>query len=73
MSDPRADTGILIVRAWIEGEPASLRARLTRVVEGRERPVITTASVDEACEVVRRWLLEVARHRDSSDNGSRCV
>jgi hypothetical protein len=55
-------SGILVVRAWIEGEGgAGLRARITRSpqVEGEEPLVTTTASVDEACATVRDWLEEL--------------
>jgi hypothetical protein len=48
----------LVVRAWVEadGEPA-LRVRLVEVdVGANERPVLVTASIDEACTAMRWWL-----------------
>lgn len=49
-----------MIRAWIEGEPASLRLRITRTLDisSRDEEATTAASIDEACAVVRRWLAE---------------
>jgi hypothetical protein len=49
---------ILVLRAWLEptGKP-SLRVRVVQVRPGQaERPVLTTTSVEDACEAVRDWL-----------------
>jgi hypothetical protein len=48
----------LVLRAWLEpGVPPRLRVRLAEVPPGRsERPIVVTASVDEACLAVRVWL-----------------
>lgn len=55
---PSERTGVLVIRAWIEGEPASLRLRITRTLDisSRDEEATAAASIDEACAVVRRWL-----------------
>jgi hypothetical protein len=48
----------LVLRAWPEpdAEPG-IRIRMVEIGPGQsERPVAVTASVDDACEAVRRWL-----------------
>jgi hypothetical protein len=55
---PPERTGVLVIRAWIEGERPSLRLRITWTLDVSD-PVeqsATTTSVEEACAVVRRWL-----------------
>jgi hypothetical protein len=59
MGDPRGMSGILIVRAWSQPRGNALRIRLTRVADGRERPVVTATSPEEACLAVQRWLEDV--------------
>ena len=48
----------LMIRAWLEPEAGQrLRIRMVEIDPGRsERSVIATASVDDACDTVRRWL-----------------
>jgi hypothetical protein len=56
-------TGVLIIRAWVEGDPPTLRLRITRtddLTAGDEESTVT-ASVEEAVDVVRRWLEGFAR------------
>jgi riboflavin synthase alpha subunit len=51
-------TGILVLRAWVEGDgDHPLRVRITRV-EGRTTEPETSASVtvDGVCAVIRAWL-----------------
>ena len=52
------DVRSLVLRAWLEyGIPPRLRARVVEIGPGpAERPVLVTASLDEACRAVRRWL-----------------
>jgi hypothetical protein len=61
MVGPLAErTGVLVVRAWVEGEaPQAFRARLTRSldVSSLDEVESTAASIDEVCEQVRVWLL----------------
>lgn len=59
---PSERTGVLVIRAWINGQPPSLRLRITRTADlaARDEESTVTASVDEACAVVRRWLEEFA-------------
>lgn len=54
----------LVVRAWLEpGAASDLRIRIVEIDPGlTERPMIITASVDEACKAVRRWLEAVQLH-----------
>lgn len=55
---PADRTGVLVIRAWIEGEPPGVRMRITRVSDistGAEEST-SVASIDEACTIVRRWL-----------------
>jgi len=52
-------TGILVLRAWLEGSPPrDLRARLTTSggSEDQERPMAVAATVDDVCLAVRDWL-----------------
>jgi hypothetical protein len=55
---PGERTAVLVIRAWIEGEPPTLRMRITRTsdVTARNDTTEATGSVDEACVIVRRWL-----------------
>lgn len=48
----------LVLRAWHEpGAYPSLRVRMVEIDAGRnEQPVVVTASIDQACQTVRRWL-----------------
>lgn len=48
----------LVLRAWLEPDAhPSLRVRVVEIDAGRqEQPVVVTASIDEACQAVRRWL-----------------
>jgi hypothetical protein len=68
------DISALVLRAWLEpGVPPHLRVRVVEIGPGRgERPMVVTASVDEACLAVRNWL-EALQARGSSDNGDGTV
>ena len=59
----------LVIRAWVEpGASPGLRARVVEIAAGhRERPVLITTSVDEACHAVRSWLK--AREAGGIDDG----
>lgn len=48
----------LVLRAWLEPHVSRpLRIRIVEIDPGlSERPVVVTASVDDACRAVRRWL-----------------
>lgn len=60
MAGVRERTGVLVVRAWIEGDPGQLKARITQTIDVASRePVSTTASTAEQIFAsVRRWLHE---------------
>jgi hypothetical protein len=53
-------SGVLVVRAWIEGDPGQLKARITHTVDlAQSEPVTSTAaSADQIFIAVRRWLDE---------------
>jgi hypothetical protein len=59
----------LILRAWLEqGTGQRIRVRVVEIDPGpSERAVIITASIDDACHTVRRWL--EAQARDTTDTG----
>jgi hypothetical protein len=60
MAGVRERTGVLVLRAWIEGDPPQLKARITQTIDVATRePVSTTASTPEQIfTAVRRWLEE---------------
>lgn len=66
-------TGIMVLRAWVEGEPPSkLRARLTTTagMNETERSMTVADSVDDVCLAVRTWLsefVEEAGHRSVTE------
>jgi hypothetical protein len=49
---------ILVLRAWLEpGGKPRLRVRLVAVRPGQaDRQVLSTTSIEDACEAVRKWL-----------------
>jgi hypothetical protein len=60
----------LVLRAWLEQHVSPcLRIRMVEIDPGlSERPVIVTASVDDACQAVRRWL-EMLQVHDVDSRG----
>jgi hypothetical protein len=54
----------LVLRAWLEPHVSRrLRIRIVEIDPGlSERPVVVTASVDDACRAVRRWLEALQVH-----------
>lgn len=57
-SSPGERAAVLVIRAWIEGDPPTLRMRITRTfdVTAADESSEATASVDDALAIVRRWL-----------------
>ncbi len=54
---PPEAANVLILRAWIEpSRPDGVRVRATRVVHGRELPLITVTSIPAAAAVIEYWL-----------------
>ena len=56
------ETSVLIVRAWVEGEPpVQLRARMIRIVDVTrpDEQVSTATTVEEVLQAVRLWLEEL--------------
>jgi hypothetical protein len=51
-------SGVLVVRAWIEGETAQLKARISHTIDlGQREPESSTASnAEQIYAEVRRWL-----------------
>jgi hypothetical protein len=52
-------TGILVIRAWVEGDPPDqLRARITRTfgLERRNEVSTTAATIEEIEQTVHAWL-----------------
>jgi hypothetical protein len=55
----KAISGVLVVRAWVEGAPSDgLRARIThtRGLDGQLELELTAAGVNQVLAVVRAWL-----------------
>ena len=55
--------GVLVIRAWVEPEDATLRARITGRLDVAVSHETSYAvlGVDSAAEVVRDWLEQVER------------
>jgi hypothetical protein len=51
-------TGVLVLRAWVEGGDAGLRVRVIQSTEGAaaEPASSVSATVDDVCALVRAWL-----------------
>ena len=51
-------TAELVIHAWLEGEPAAFRARLTGTfdTEAQERIVAVSSDPEEVVAAVRSWL-----------------
>jgi len=63
IEQPSERAAAAIVRAWIEpGETEGLRVRVTEIVDldrGTSRAHPAATSIDEACEIIGRWLAEL--------------
>jgi hypothetical protein len=57
--------GVLVIRAWLEPEDMTLRARITGRLDVAVAQEMSCAvlGVDSATEVVRSWLQEFERAR----------
>jgi GrpB-like predicted nucleotidyltransferase (UPF0157 family) len=58
----RERVGVAVVRAWLEGEPEALRARITHTIDladPEEVSVAAAAGSSQACEIVRDWLVRL--------------
>jgi hypothetical protein len=59
MGKERERSGVLVVRAWVEGgTPAGLRARITQSndLTRNEQTMTTTATVEGIISAVQTWL-----------------
>ena len=56
-------SGVLVVRAWIEGDPPQLKARLTHTtdVNRHEEESATVSSVGGIHDEIDRWLAALQR------------
>jgi hypothetical protein len=66
-----APTGVLLVRLWVEGDPATdLRARITRTADIQDGAGVTTiaGTAEEVLATVRDWLEDMTN--GSMTNGS---
>jgi hypothetical protein len=61
METPHAQTGVLVIRAWRQGDPASVVMRVTRTVDVStgDDETETTTSVEEVLALVRSWLDQI--------------
>lgn len=61
MDQPRRDhSGVLILQAWVEpGHETGLRVRISRVIDHKEIPTVATIDVDDTCDIVRDWLIDL--------------
>jgi hypothetical protein len=54
--------GVLVLRAWIEGNHSDgLRVRILKLTDaesGGEPEQMAAATIEQACEIVRTWLVE---------------
>ena len=57
-AERRERSGVLVVRAWIEGDPPQLKARLTHTtdVNRHEEESATVASASGIHDEIDRWL-----------------
>jgi len=60
-------SGVLVVRAWIEGETPQLKARISHTVDlaQREPETATASSPEQIYAEVRRWLEALEGGRSS--------
>lgn len=61
-------SGVLVVRAWIEGAcPSGLRARITqaREVTSAQQIEMTAATIDQVLAIVREWLQSLMEPENS--------
>jgi hypothetical protein len=51
-------SGVLVVRAWVEGSPGELRARITQShgLTVGDQVETAAANMDEVLTIVRNWL-----------------
>jgi hypothetical protein len=58
-------TGVLVIRAWLEPEGGTLRARITQIVDlAAPEEIVSVATADEAIlDEVRNWLRAVRAGR----------
>jgi hypothetical protein len=60
---------VLVVRAWLHGDPPSVAARITYTVDVSrpDRVTVAVAGEDELARVISRWLHEVVAGATTGD------
>ncbi len=56
-------TGVLLLRAWLDGSPPQLKVRITQTpdIEGEDPQEATAATADDVLAAVRAWLDSLSR------------
>jgi hypothetical protein len=55
-------SGVLLLRAWVEGESLDgLRVRVIRVEYSGETSTMIAGTIETTCDIVERWLNELLR------------
>lgn len=68
-ADAPPPAGLLVVRAWLEGEPPALRARITTTVDvevGGQQSTYA-GETEEVVQIVRDWLDGLLRMAGGDD------
>jgi hypothetical protein len=57
MAQIKKPSGVLVVRAWVEGDSPGLRARITQLPGlDQDQSEATAASLEQILAIVRAWL-----------------
>jgi uncharacterized Fe-S cluster-containing radical SAM superfamily enzyme len=60
--DQAEPSGVLVLRAWVEGETLDgLRVRVIQVENSGETSTMIAGSIERTCRVVEGWLNELLR------------
>ena len=55
-------SGVLLLRAWVEGESLEgLRVRIIRVEHSGETSTMIAGTIETTCDIVESWLKELLR------------
>lgn len=64
--------GVLVLRAWIESNHSDgLRVRILKLTDaesGAEPEQVAAATIEEACAIVRAWLVEFTSRAAAVDD-----
>jgi hypothetical protein len=58
-------SGVLVIRAWVDGDPPRLKARIIQAIDPtRDEPeAAAVSSTEELCAEIRRWVEALERGR----------